>query len=73
MIKVTVGNNLNKNDVIVDESTTLRQAIEQSGVDCFGKKLQLNGVNVDNLDQPFSTFGVSGHVWLLAVAKLENA
>ena len=33
MIKVTVGNNVKRESVIIDESTTLRACLEANGVD----------------------------------------
>ena len=42
MIKVTVGNNVRRNSVIVDEQTTLRSVLEENDIDYKRVTMQQN-------------------------------
>lgn len=75
MIKVTVGNNLHRNDVIVEESTTLRTVLEDAQIDYTRGGLSLDGTPLrpGDLDKPFSAFNIIEKCWLLQVVKADNA
>lgn len=75
MIKVTVGNNVKREAVIVDENTTLRSALENTGVDYTRGVMHLDGssLNPGDLDKTFSSFGISEKCYLLNVVKADNA
>jgi len=43
MIKVTIGNNVDRKPVILDENTTLRAALEEQGIDYSVGMTSLDG------------------------------
>lgn len=75
MIKVTVGNNLEKSTQIVDSSTTLRQILEAAGIDYTRGMTTLDGgvLPPGSLDKTFDDFGITDHAYLLSVVKQDNA
>lgn len=75
MIKVTVGNNVKKDAVIVDENTTLRTVLEDNGIDYTSGTMHLNGSSLKpgDLDKTFSDLGIAEKCWLLNVVKADNA
>lgn len=75
MIKVFVGNNIDKKQVIVDENTTLRTVLEDNGVNYKNFLTQLDGDTVSDaeLDQTFAEHGKSGTCFLLTTTKVDNA
>lgn len=75
MIKVTVGNNVKKGAVIVDENTTLRTVLEDNGIDYTSGTMHLDGSSLKpgDLDKTFSDLGIAEKCWLLNVVKADNA
>ena len=75
MIKVTVGNNVKRESVIIDESTTLRSCQEANGVDYTCGVMHLDGssLNPGDLDKTFAQFGITEKCFLLNVVKADNA
>ena len=75
MIKVTVGNNLKREVVIIDESTTLRSCLEDNGVDYTRGTMHLDGASLrpGDLDKTFEELNVSEKCFLLNVVKADNA
>lgn len=75
MIKVTLGNNLKKETVIIDETTTLRTACENAGIDYTRGMMHLDGATLQpgDLDKKFSDFGITEKCFLLNVVKADNA
>ena len=75
MIKVTVGNNVKRESVIIDENTTLRSCLEANGVDNTPGVMQLDGssLNPGDLDRTFANFGITEKSFLLNVVKADNA
>ena len=76
MIKVTLGNNLKKETVIVDENTTtMRKALEDSGVDYTVGMMHLDGATLrpGDLDKTFGELGIKEKCFLLNVVKADNA
>ena len=61
MIKVTVGNNVKRESVIIDESTTLRACLEANGVDYTRGVMHLDGssLNPGDLDKTFDHLGTT--------------
>ena len=68
MIKVTVGNNVKRESVIIDENTTLRACLEANGVDYTRGVMHLDGssLNPGDLD-------ITEKCFLLNVVKADNA
>lgn len=75
MIKVTIGNNLKRESVIIDENTTLRNALEEAGIDYTRGMMHLDGASLaaGDLDRTFADFGVQDRCYLLNVVKADNA
>ena len=75
MIKVTMGNNLKRTSEILDENTTLREALEEAGIDYTIGIMNLDGSTLEpgDLDCTFSDFGIKEKCYLLNVVKAENA
>jgi len=76
MVKVVVGNNVKRETVIVDSSTTLRTVLEDAGIDYANRGvLHLDGssLNPGDLDKTFEQFGITEKCFLLQVVKADNA
>jgi len=80
MIKVTIGNNVSRSSVIIDENTTLRKALEDSNIDYTIGMTSLDGSTLapGALDKTFADFGYTGEeghnkCYLLNVVKTDNA
>lgn len=75
MVKVFVGNNLTRNNVIVESTTTLRKVLEDNNVNYSRGVMHLNGapLNSGDLDKTFEQMGVTETCYLLNVTKADNA
>ena len=75
MIKVTIGNNVKRDSIIVDENTTLRSALEDNGIDYTTGTMHLDGssLKAGDLDKTFAEFGITEKCYLLNVVKADNA
>ncbi len=75
MIKVVVGNNVKRETVIVDSNTTLRQVLEDAGIDYTRGVMHLDGspLQPGDLDKTFADFGITEKCYLLNVVKADNA
>ena len=75
MIKVTMGNNVKRKTEIIDENTTLRQALENAEIDYGRGVMNLDGstLALDELDKTFADYGVTEKCFLLNVVKADNA
>lgn len=75
MIKVVVGNNVNRETVIVSPTTTLRSVLETNGIDYSRGVMHLDGSSLQpgDLDKTFADFGITEKCFLLNVVKADNA
>ena len=75
MVKVVVGNNVNRESVIVDSSTTLRAVLEEAQIDYTVGTMHLDGATLQpgDLDKTFGDFGITEKCFLLNVVKAVNA
>lgn len=75
MIKVTVGNNLKRETVIVDSAETLRNVLEGAEIDYTRGITTLDGATLGagDLDKSFDDFGIAERTFLLNVVKADNA
>lgn len=76
MLRVTVGNNMNRNTVIVDSNTTLRQVLTDAGIDYSRGLTSLDGAYLQpgDIDRTFAELGITGDTcYLLNVVKTDNA
>lgn len=73
-IKVTIGNNMNSRQVIVDPNSTVRQVLEDNEVN-YGVGLNYLGgmpLSVNDLDKTFTEFGVRDSVALTNIVKHDG-
>lgn len=75
MIKVTLGNNIDRSTVIIDENTTLRSALEANGVDYSRGTMHLDGATLKpgDLDKTFKQHNITEKCFLFSVVKADNA
>ena len=75
MIKVTMGNNVKRSSEILDENTTLREALELAEIDYSRGTMNLDGSSLapGDLDKTFADFGIAEKCFLLNVVKADNA
>lgn len=75
MIKVTVGNNVKRQAVIIENTTTLRTVLEDVGIDYTRGVMHLDGSSLQpgDLDKTFADFGITDKCFLLNVVKADNA
>lgn len=75
MIKVTVGNNVKHESVIIDPNTTLRTVLEDNHVYYTRGFMTLDGspLQPGDLDKTFAQFGITSPCYLLNVVKADNA
>lgn len=76
MINVTIGSNMSRRTVTVDESTTtLRSVLDQNGLDYNRFTVHLDGdtVTADKLDKTFAENGVFENCFLVSVSKTDSA
>lgn len=75
MVKITVGNNMKRIPVIVEDDATPRQVFEQNDIDYSHGMSTLDGATLGpgDLDKTFSQLGITEKGFLYNVAKLDNA
>ena len=80
MIRVTIGNNLKRSSENYTPDTTLRDAMEQAGIDYTTGMTTLDGSTLGpgDLNKTFAEFGYDGTAghdkcFLLNVVKADNA
>ena len=75
MIKVTMGNNVKRSSEILDEHTTLREALENAEIDYTVGVMNLDGSTLSpgDLDKTFAELGIAEKCFLLNVVKADNA
>lgn len=80
MIKVTVGNNVERKAVIIPETTTLKQCLEDNGIDLSRGTIHLDGSSLQTgeINKTFAELGYDGTAghdkcFLLNVVKADNA
>ena len=75
MIRVTVGNNVNRETVTVNDQTTLRAILEQQGIDYSRGNLTLDGSTLQPgaLDKTLAEHGIKEKCFLMQIVKADNA
>ena len=80
MLRVTVGNNLKRNVVLIDENTTLKACLEEAQIDLSRGIIHLDSAPVEagGLNKTFAELGYDGtpgkdKAFLLSVTKADNA
>lgn len=74
MIKVWLGNNNERTNVIVDESRTLRSVLEENNIDYARTSLHLDGASLapGDINKTFASFNVGEQCYLLGVVKADG-
>ncbi len=75
LISVVIANNARRSTKVLDDSTTLRQALEEAQVDYSMSSPWLDGCALQpgDLDKSFADFGVTDHCQLTSIVKTTNA
>ena len=75
MVKVCVGNNVKRDNVIVDSNVTLRSVLEDAHIDYTKGSMHLDGATLQpgDLDKTFEQMGITEKCFLLNVVKADNA
>jgi hypothetical protein len=75
MVQVIVGTNVKRETKIVSENTTLRQTLEEAGVDYTRGGIHLDGVPLQagDIDKTFADLNVKERAYLLSVVKADSA
>lgn len=75
MLKITVGTNTNRKTVMVTEDTTLRQCLEENGINYAAGQTSLDGcvLQPGDMDKTFAAMHVTKKAYLVCVQKMDNA
>lgn len=75
MIRVSISNNMKRETVIVDENTTLKQAIESNGFNVASGNWHLDGATLmaGEVNKTFAQMGVRESCYLNSIVKADNA
>lgn len=75
MVAITFGDNLNRQQAIVSENTTVNAFIAENNFDAGGRSITLNGntLNESQKAMTFAQLGVTERASLLAIARKDNA
>ena len=74
MIKVTIGTNVDRKDIVVDPAVTLRSVLDEGNIDYTKGTMHLDGAALypGDLDRAFLAFNIKERCFLLNVAKADN-
>lgn len=75
MLKITVGTNTKRKVVMVPETQTLRQTLEDNDIRYAEGQTSLDGCVLEPgaIDKTFAEMGITGNAWLVVVSKRDNA
>lgn len=75
MITVKVGSNMNREDVLVPSSKTLREVLDENRVNYTRAQVHLDGAPLrpGDMDKTFDAIGITESCYLIAVLKTDNA
>ncbi|MBP5596742.1 MAG: hypothetical protein J6Y02_15250 [Pseudobutyrivibrio sp.] len=71
MIRVTIGTNTNRKSITVDPSRTLKDVLDENGIDYSTGGIHLDGLAVggEGLNKSFAAHGITEDCILIAVVK----
>ena len=74
MIKVTVGTNTSREDVIVEKTSTIRSVLENQGISYSNAIMHLDGspLKPGDMDKTFEEIGIAETCFLIAATKLDS-
>lgn len=75
MIQVNAVSNFNKKSVLVPETTTIREVLEQTGIGFSAGSTNIDGtpITLNDLDKTLSDYGVTESCRVFNVQKADNA
>lgn len=73
MVKIYFHSQAQRKDMIIDENTSIRNALDQAGMDYAGRLVMLSGETVTDLDETFADLGVTETATVSVNAKTQNA
>ena len=75
MLKIIVGTNTNRKTVMATEDTTLRQCLEENGINYSAGQTSLDGcvLQPGDMDKTFADMHVTEKAYLVCVQKMDNA
>lgn len=75
MLKITVGTNTNRKTVMATEDTTMRQCLEENGINYSAGQTSLDGcvLQPGDMDKTFADMHVTEKAYLVCVQKMDNA
>lgn len=75
MIKVYVGTNTSRQELVIPLSTTPRSALEQAGVNYSEGMATIDGspLRAGDMDKSFAELGIQSKCYLVIAAKHDNA
>lgn len=75
IIRVTVGNNMKRNNINIDDSRTLRSVLEEQEIDYTAGVTSLDGapLQAGEMDKTFADFNIAEKCSLITVVKADNA
>lgn len=74
MIKVRIGTNLNRKEVMVDPNTTIKAVLEENEIDYSVGGIHLDGMSIAGaeLNKSFRDFGIAEKCTLVSVVKSDG-
>ena len=74
MIKVIIGTNTNRQEILVDPHTTIRRVLEENNIDYGVGNVHLDGLSIpsQDLDKTFLEKGIKEKCMLIIVAKANG-
>lgn len=73
MLRVFIGNNVDRWAVPADPNATLKSVLEANGIDYAKGSMSLDGATLraGDLDKTFADFGITSQCFLLSIQKLD--
>jgi len=74
VIKVNVGTNVERKEILIDESKTIRSVLKEQNIDYTRGTITLDGATLlaGDFDKTFADFKIKESCFLLKVAKADN-
>ena len=75
IINVTIGTNLNRTEISVTSDKTIRQLLEENGINYATTTIFVDGVTVQlgQMDKSLEELGITNDCYIIAAQKTENA
>ena len=75
IINITTGNNVSRKVVPTTTDTTIREFLDENGIDYSRGSMHLDGapLGAGDFDKTFGDFNITSKAYLLNVVKADNA